>query len=46
MAYAGYEGIDDAVTCYPVRTPYGSVFSWQGDLTRDPIPDGLTLISR
>ena len=46
MAYAGYEGIDDAVTYYPVRSPYGCVFSWQGDITRDPLPEGLTLIAK
>lgn len=46
MAYAGYEGIDDAVTYYPVRSPSGAVFSWQGDITRDPLPEGLTLIAK
>ena len=44
MAYAGYEGIDTPASYYPVRSSYGSEFAWQGDLARDPLPEGLRVV--
>lgn len=44
-AYDVNEVDDSDVSFYPVRTPYGAEFSWMGDIIKDPLPDGLTLIS-
>lgn len=46
IVYGGIVGIDTPATYYPVRTPYGSIFSWKGDITRDPLPEGLTMIEK
>lgn len=44
IVYDGEIAIDAPATYYRVRTPYGSDFAWQGDLSRDPLPEGLRIV--
>lgn len=39
-------GIDEPASFYTVRSEYGSEFAWQGDLARDPLPEGLRVVGK
>ena len=43
FSYDGESGVDTGATYYTVRSDYGSDFGWQGDPSRDPLPEGLDL---
>lgn len=38
-------GVGEAATFYTVQSECGSEFAWQGDITRDPLPDGLRIVT-
>jgi len=46
FSYDGESGVDTGATFYHVQSAFGSDFAWQGDLSRDPLPDGLTLVGK
>lgn len=44
LAYDNELAFMEPANYYFVRSEWGSDFAWQGDLARDPLPDGLTLV--
>ena len=44
FSYDGESGVGVGATYYRVRSEFGSDFAWQGDLSRDPLPDGLRIV--
>lgn len=45
LVYDNEIGYDTPATFYTVRSIYGSEFAWQGDISRDTLPDGLQIVS-
>lgn len=44
--YDNMVGLAEDATFYTARSEYGSEFAWMGDISRDPLPDGLHLVTK
>ena len=44
--YDNMVDLAEDATFYTVRSIYGSDFAWMGDIARDPLPEGLHLVTK